>query len=141
MRTLTNFEVRRNVSMNLGVNRCGVKLVISMFGFYVKLCQTMLFKNGKSIQSGFLMVSGSRARIISQLGIWLGTEDLPDGNSLSSRSKPQNGQTLTSAQFFRCEIVFHLNAVSPVISLQLLNFSLFSSCAFQTIKCSQTGNQ
>ena len=140
MRTLTNFEVRRNVSMNLGVNRCGVKLVISMFGFYVNLCQTMLFKNGKSIQSGFLMVSGSRARIISQLEIWLGTEDLPDRNSLSSRSKPQNGQTLTSAQF-RCEFVFHLNAVSHVISLQLLNFSFFSSCAFQTIKCNQTGSQ
>jgi len=111
-----------------------------MFG-YVKVCQTMLFKNGKSIQSGFLMVSGSRARIISQLEIWLGTEDLPDRNSLSSRSKPQNGQTLTSAQFFRCEFVFHLNAASHLISLQLLNFSFFSSCAFQTIKCSQTGGQ
>ena len=71
------------------------------------------------------MVSGSRDRIISQLEIWLGTEDLPDRNSLSSRSKPQNGQTLTSAQFFRCEFVFHLNAVSHVISLQLLNFSFF----------------
>jgi hypothetical protein len=99
-----------------------------MFGFYVKLCQTMLFKNGKSIQSGFLMVSGSRARIISQLGIWLGTEDLPDGNSLSSRSKPQNGQTLTSAQFFRCEIVFHLNAVSRDFVAITEFFAFFLLC-------------